>query len=199
MNPLSASSNAAGTAGGRGIHPSESWVVWVCTCVRGVWYWPNKPCICGERTVDAGSGGVTALYVLHIYTPFKCTDRQTHSPAQWFFDACRYRCVMMSYGRERGREVWSKERGRDEEAEEDIQDNNGTKMATVSAMGRPLVSRPLNQPKEPWMCSKCVYFPYSRKMATSMTSWNYQPNLNHLYRLASTVRVPSTSAFPRYH
>lgn len=30
MNPLNTSSNAGGTAGGLGIHPSESWVVWVC-------------------------------------------------------------------------------------------------------------------------------------------------------------------------
>lgn len=30
MNPLNTSSNGGGTAGGLGIHPSESWVVWVC-------------------------------------------------------------------------------------------------------------------------------------------------------------------------
>lgn len=198
MKPLNTSSNAAGTAGGLGIHPSESWVVWVCACVCIVLYWPNKPPICRERrTVDAGSmGGVTALFMLHIYTPFKCTDRQIHSPAQRFFDACRYRCVMMSYGREQGREAWSKERGRDEDAGEDIQDNNGTKMATASAMGRPLASRPPHHQEELWPCSKCIQSPYSNRMTTSMTHWNHQANLSHHYRRASTVSSPSTLAFP---
>lgn len=134
--------------------------------------------------------------MLHIYTPFKCTDWQTHSLAQWFFDACRYRCVMMSYGREQGREAWSKERGRDEGAGEDIQDNNGTKMATASAMGRPLASRPPNRPEEPWTRSKYIHSPYSQKMTTSMRNWNYQANLSHHYRWASTVSSPSTLAFP---
>lgn len=85
MKLLNTSSNAAGTAGGLGIHPSQRWVVWVCACVCIVLYWPNKPSICRERrTVDAGSFGeggvvVTALFMLHIYPPFKCTDRLIHS------------------------------------------------------------------------------------------------------------------------
>lgn len=148
--------------------------------------------------MDAGSwgGGVTALFLLHIYTPFKCTDRQIHSPAQWFFDACRYRCVMMSYGREQGREAWSKERGRDEDAGEDIQDNNGTKMATASDMGRPLASRPSYRQEEPWTYSKCIHSPYSNRMTTCLIYGNHhQTNLSHHCRQASTVSSPSTLAF----
>lgn len=36
-----------------------------------------------------GAGGVTAVFMLHIYNPFKCTDGPMRHPAQWFFDACR--------------------------------------------------------------------------------------------------------------
>lgn len=148
-------------------------------------YWPNKPPICRERrTVDAGSGGSYSTPYLH---PFQ-THRQIPSPAQRFFDACRYRCVMMSYVRERGREAWSKERGRDEDAGDDIQDNNGTKMATASAMGRPVVSRPPDHQEEPWRRVELIHPPHSNRMTTSY--WNHQAN--HHDRRARTVSSPST-------
>lgn len=41
------------------------------------------------------------------------------------------------------------ERGRDEDAGEDIQDNSGTKMATAPATGRPLASRPRDRREGP--------------------------------------------------
>lgn len=102
----------------------------------------------------------------------------------------------MSYGRQQGREAWSKERGRDEDAGEHIQDNNGTKMATASAMGRPLASRPRNHCDELGQCSRCIHLPYSNRTTISMTHWNHQANLSHHYRGASTVSLPSTLAFP---
>lgn len=142
-----------------------------------------------------GAGGLGWLQH-YIYTSFKCTDRQIRSPARCFFDACRYRCVMMSYGREQGREARSKARGRDEDAGEDIQDNNGTKMATAPAMGRPLASRPPSRPEEPRARSERIHSPCSNRMTTSMTHWNDQANLSHHHRWASTVSSPSTLAFP---
>lgn len=102
----------------------------------------------------------------------------------------------MSYGRQQGREAWSKERGRDEDAGEHIQDNNGTKMVTASAMGRPLASRPRNHCDELGQCSRCIHLPYSNRTTISMTHWNHQANLSHHYRGASTVSLPSTLAFP---
>lgn len=85
---------------------------------------------------------------------------------------------------------------RDEDAGENIQDNNGTKMATASAMGRPPASKPPRRPEEPWMTSRCIHSPYSKRMTTSMTYWNYQANLSHHYRWASTVSSSSTLALP---
>lgn len=52
MNPFSASSNAAGTAGGPGLHPSQGWVVRAC-----VWFSRgliNRP---SAGRVHAGSEG----------------------------------------------------------------------------------------------------------------------------------------------
>ncbi|KAK2817336.1 hypothetical protein Q5P01_025527 [Channa striata] len=96
---------------------------------------------------------------------------------------------MMSYGREQGRQARSKERGRDEDAAEEIQDNNGTKMATAPAMGRPLASRPPHHQEEPGLRSKRVRIPDCKRMTTSMTHWNHQANRSHHYRQASTVRT----------
>ncbi|KAL7404050.1 hypothetical protein ABVT39_008935 [Epinephelus coioides] len=62
-------------------------------------------------------------------------------------------------------------------------------MATAPTMGRPLASRPPNPQEEPWPCSKCIHFPYSNRMTTSMTYWNHQANLSHHYRRASTVQI----------
>lgn len=69
-------------------------------------------------------------------------------------------------------------------------------MATASAMGRPLASRPPNHQEEPWPCGKCIHSPSSNRMTTSMTHWNHQANLSHHCRRASTVSSPSTLAFP---
>ncbi|GAA6221654.1 uncharacterized [Lates japonicus] len=62
-------------------------------------------------------------------------------------------------------------------------------MATASAMGRPLASGPLHHQEEPGPCSKCIHFPYSNRMTTSMTYWNHQANISHQYRRASTVQI----------
>lgn len=106
------------------------------------------------------------------------------------FDACRYHCVMMSHGGgERGRVggmIKGKREGR-RSGGEDIQDNNGTKMATVCAAGRPPVSGPPG-PGSPPVCSA----PRSGKMATAKaTPRNHRVKPSHLRRSPSTVRAPS--------
>ncbi|KAM8772840.1 uncharacterized protein AB9X84_012299 [Acanthopagrus schlegelii] len=65
-------------------------------------------------------------------------------------------------------------------------------MATASAMGRPLASRPPDHQEEPWMRGECIRLPHSNRMTTSMTYWNHQANLSHQhhhYRRASTVQI----------
>lgn len=88
---------------------------------------------------------------------------------------------------------------RDEDTGENIQDNNGTKMATAPAMGRPLVSRLPHRLPEPRM-TIVRYHPLSFDgMTTGMTRWNRQADLrhhHHHHRYASTVSSLSTSASP---
>lgn len=87
---------------------------------------------------------------------------------------------------------------RDEDTGENIQDNNGTKMATAPAMGRPLASRLPHCLSEPRM-TIVRYHPLSFDgMTTSMTRWNRQADLrhHHHHRYASTVSSLSTSASP---
>lgn len=143
--------------------------------------------------LSSGGGYRTFLFFLpHVYTSFKCTDRQTHSAGGKhlrFFDVCRYHSVMMSYGR--GGEAWSKKRGRDEDARKDIQDNNRTKMATAFAMGRPLASRRPNHQRGPNSRSERVLFICSNRMDGDITRWNHYANLSHHCRRASTVSPPS--------
>lgn len=121
MRLLRTSSNAAGTAGGLGIHPSESWVVWVCACVFSlVLALINHPSAGRGEQWMWGAGGGLQHPLCSIFTLLSNaqTDRYTVLPAG-FFDARRYRCVMMSYGRERGwggmikgeREGWRRRRG----------------------------------------------------------------------------------------
>ncbi|CAJ1054003.1 hypothetical protein EPR50_G00012700 [Xyrichtys novacula] len=71
-------------------------------------------------------------------------------------------------------------------------------MATASAMGRPLASRPSDHRFEPWMCSRCIHRPFSDGMTTNTTTTttrrNHQANLSHHhhhhhYRRASTVQT----------
>lgn len=87
---------------------------------------------------------------------------------------------------------------RDEDTGENIQDNNGTKMATAPAMGRPLASRLPHRLSEPRMTGES-YHPLSFDgMTTSMTRWSRQADLrrHHHHRYASTVSSLSTSASP---
>lgn len=170
----------------------------VCVCVRvhACIRRPNKPCVWwGEQRL-----GVTPLDVLHIYNPFQRHDgpttdtRPSTGPARHgtggSFDACRYHCVMMSHGDgERGR-VGGKIKGKREGWRswgEDIQDNNGTKMATVCAAGRPPVSGPPGPGSPPARSS-----PRSGKMATAKAMRrNRRVKPSYLRRSASTVRAPS--------
>ena len=141
--------------------------------------------------------------MLHIYTPFKCTDRQIHGPARWFL-WCLSIPLRDDVIRQRAREGRHDQRkeGGMKTQERISKTNNGTKMATASAMGRPLASRPPDHQEEPWMRSECIHLPHSNRMTTSMTHWNHQANLSHhhhhhyYYRRASTVSSPSTLAFP---
>lgn len=86
---------------------------------------------------------------------------------------------------------------RDEDTGENIQDNNGTKMATAPAMGRPLASRRPPRPSEPQM-TVGGFLPLSFDgMTTGVTRWNRQADLRrHHRRYASTVSSLSTSASP---
>lgn len=128
-----------------GYNRLESWVVWVCTraCVRR----PNKPCVWwGEQRL-----GVTPLYVLHIYNPFKCTadQRRTRGPARaqqgtalaallMPVDTTAWWCHTAAES-EGGWEVWSKARGREEEAEERIS------KTTTGQRWRPFVRRDVHR------------------------------------------------------
>lgn len=85
---------------------------------------------------------------------------------------------------------------RDEDTGENIQDNNGTKMATAPAMGRPLASRPPHHPSEPRMTIKHFHSLSFDRMTTGMTRGNRQADLRHHQRYASTVSSLSTSASP---
>ncbi|CAN9510590.1 unnamed protein product [Ophioblennius macclurei] len=60
-------------------------------------------------------------------------------------------------------------------------------MATASAMGRQLASRPPDRQEEPGSGSRCLHNPCLNRMTTSMTHWNHQANLRHLHRRASTL------------
>lgn len=96
-----------------------------------------------RQAADAsrGVGTYGALSAPYLHLLQTCRADKLGGAGQRFFDVRRYRCVMMSRGREQRREARSKEEGRDEDTTEDNQDNNGTKMATTcSAAGRPLVS-----------------------------------------------------------
>lgn len=81
--------------------------VGVCMCVHIVLYWSNKPSICGgdenSGCKEQGGGGCYGTLYSPYLHPFSNaqTDGHARGPAQRFFDACRYRCVMMSYGRQR--------------------------------------------------------------------------------------------------
>lgn len=85
---------------------------------------------------------------------------------------------------------------RDEDTGENIQDNNGTKMATAPAMGRPLVSRRPHHPSELRMTIRLFHALSFDRMTTGMTRWNRQTDLRHHHRYASTVSSLSTSASP---
>lgn len=89
---------------------------------------------------------------------------------------------------------------RDEDTGENIQDNNGTKMATAPAMGRPLASRPPPRPSEPWMSVQRFHSLSFDRMTTGMTRWNRQADLrrhhHQHHRYATTVSSLSTSASP---
>lgn len=65
------SSNAASQ---RGASDTTIWEMGGGVCL----YWPNKPPICGEKNGGCGKqGGATAL---HVYTPFKRTERSSVLP-----------------------------------------------------------------------------------------------------------------------
>lgn len=84
---------------------------------------------------------------------------------------------------------------RDEDTGENIQDNNGTKMATAPAMGRPLASRLPHCPTEPRMTIERFHPLSFDGTTTGMTHWNRQADLRHHHHCyASTVSSLSTSA-----
>lgn len=86
---------------------------------------------------------------------------------------------------------------RDEDTGENIQDNNGTKMATAPAMGRPLASRLPHRPLEPRMTIRSFNPLSFDGVTTGVTRWNRQADLRHHHRrYASTVSSLSTSASP---
>lgn len=86
---------------------------------------------------------------------------------------------------------------RDEDTGENIQDNNGTKMATAPAMGRPLASRLPHRPLEPRMTIRSFNPLSFDGVTTSVMRWNRQADLRHHHRrYASTVSSLSTSASP---
>jgi len=75
-----------------------------------------------------------------------------------------------------------------------IQDNNGTKMATASAVGRPPASRPPDHPEGRRRRGRCLRLPHSNGMTTGVTHWNRRADASHRDRRASTVSSPSASA-----
>lgn len=83
---------------------------------------------------------------------------------------------------------------------ENIQDNNGTKMATAPAMGRPLASRPPLRPSERRMAIRRFHWLSFDRMTTGMRRWSRQADLrrrrHHHHRYANTVSRLSTSASP---
>lgn len=89
---------------------------------------------------------------------------------------------------------------RDEDTGENIQDNNGTKMATAPAMGRPPASGPPRRPSERQVTIRRFGCLSSDRMTTGIRRWNRQADLRHRHhhhhRYASTVSSLSTSASP---
>lgn len=138
-------------------------------------------------------GALSAPYLYFFQT---CRADKLGGAGQRFFDVRRYRCVMMSRGREQRREARSKEEGRDEDTTEDNQDNNGTKMATTcSAVGRPLASTLPSRWEELKEGGELVPLYCPNRMTAGLDAGNRHANISRHHRQASKVSSPSTLAF----
>ena len=150
-----------------------------------------------QRGLQGTLGSVlTYLFSSYVYAQM---DIQSH--AGTFFDDCRYRCVMMSYGREQGRGGMIKGTREGMKRQKRIsKTNNGTKMATASTTGRATALRPPDHLQEPFSSpGRLVHGCHSNKLV--MTYWNHQVILSrprrHRQRRANMVR--SYAFFRRSH
>ncbi|CAL8272061.1 unnamed protein product [Gadus morhua 'NCC'] len=142
-----------------------------------------------QRGLQGTLGSVlTYLFSSYVYAQM---DIQSH--AGTFFDDCRYRCVMMSYGREQGRGGMIKGTREGMKRQKRIsKTNNGTKMATASTTGRATALRPPDHLQEPFSSpGRLVHGCHSNKLV--MTYWNHQVILSrprrHRQRRANMVNI----------